>query len=248
MSDVFDTVFLTGVSTEEDARDALVGRPPIEAGVYAEVVRGRKVPKGTRGFVKVVKNGEFGRVALLQPLDGGDPYWLKASHLQVSWPGLKVGQEPLEGWLALHRRVEDNKLLPQKGDTVYDLNMQCRGVVNWVSPNSFRFGVQYPGATQMAWFSIMDPHIKRVLAGSVNAADPANHVEYSYYLPAIPKPRVNTPRWADVAALPGLFGEIRQFEPNPGKGDLWTARNDVGDFLCTLPFSSVQEICKRLED
>jgi len=223
-------------TTDAEARDLLIGSPC--KGDDVVVVKGRKVPIGTRGVLRWEGHGNYGpRVGIAVP---GEPKlaYTAASNVEVVWPGLDPGQSPEEGWLALwHRNLRDRRL-PERGHRVRALQGGdiVGGEVIWVSPDGTRLGFkESPGAdpfwrdadkcSRVLRDGSLVPYILRVSAKTHE--DPKGMVSYAV-----------DPRKVEV--YPAPFSAIRRLDlyaPNR----VARAFDARGDFLMEIPERSLQQ-------
>jgi hypothetical protein len=116
----------------------------VRKGIEVIVVKGRKVPRGTRGIVRWEGGNDYGpRIGISVP--GEDKLvYTSPSNCEALVAGLEPGETPAGGWAALLEATEKaeaarNAALPARGDRVRVLDCGTEGTVFWVKDG--RYGI-----------------------------------------------------------------------------------------------------------
>jgi len=229
-------------TTDAEARDLLIGSP--RKGDEVVVVKGRKVPIGTRGVLRWEGHGNYGpRVGIAVP---GEPKlaYTAASNVEVVWPGLDPGQSPEEGWLDLWHRNQQGRYLPVVGHRVRTRDGVASGEVFWVSPDHVRLGFKPTPTSDAEWADTVDcervrrdgsvaNYVLKVTAVPEGGQDPAKDKPVDAFVSFAVDP-------VKVAAFPHPFNAVWRLDLNPVSR---TARafDAQGDFLMEIPERSLQQ-------
>ena len=219
-------------------------------GDRAVVVKGRKVPKGTTGVIIWDGSSQYGpRVGIKD--DAGKVHWTATSNVEVSFPGLMVGEIPRGGWQGLRTRMQQaqhewEETFPEKGDWVSILDSGIRGRVFWAKGE--RMGIKRDGAAKdedPIWKNAWEVAVVDASGGVLSqtpyepAATPV-HEPNASTVPVQQEEPVEDPlpepapkRKNPLAHLPFPLCEIAKVEP--GDDGTWSAYTAEGDFIMKLP-------------
>jgi len=195
---------------ERQARD-YVGR--VENGRNVVVARGRKIPRGTKGTVVVIRSGTYGMSALVR--NGNEEFWISVNNLDNDHPLLKNG-EPVEGqtWVSVRDAMvkEDDArraALPKKGDEVFlKSNPEKKGLIFWMKGD--RIGFKEAPMDEPTWANVSEVEI-------------------------VP-PTISIP--SNVAkSLPAPFNRVYKIKPEGGK---YAALDAHGRVIALLPNESAK--------
>jgi len=222
--------------TEDEARIALlmgVGgiRLDVQKGHEVVVVRGQKVPKGTRGIVRWMGDSDFGpRLGIVVPGDNKLTYtYLK--NVEIVYPGFNPGEQPVEGWIRLSQRNNpSNRHVPRKGHTVKHRETGVTGNVFWVDGD--RLGFKAP---HTVWADASE--VDRVWSDSRTGSPRSESYDTScpHAIPLRP-----SHVWEKALAhLPAPFCDIRSFERVENG---YRAMGADGKVVCTMPDASVPQL------
>jgi hypothetical protein len=248
---------------EERARDAVIGPAP---GVEVVVVRGRKVPHGTRGVVFHEGDGKYGpRVGFMDA--AGKKHWTSTSNVVGVLPGREPGDRPACGWRTLRDMIQTardawRKTWPVKGDKVRHLASGIVGNVIWVRDE--RLGMKRDRASKDedptwgdAWeFAVIE-------AGGRERIVTSAFVMPSYeVIPAKAEaptsgPKTFTEGYADfglgsepephpLSGLPEPYCRIRSvsYEEEWGR---WEAKDENDNFVVVLTEKGAADLLRKLE-
>jgi uncharacterized protein YdaU (DUF1376 family) len=116
----------------------------VRKGIEVVVVKGRKVPRGTRGIVRWEGGNDYGsRIGISVP--GEDKLVYTApSNCEAIVAGLEPGETPEGGWVDLLKTTEKaeaarDAALPARGDRVRVLDCGTEGTVFWAKDG--RYGI-----------------------------------------------------------------------------------------------------------
>jgi len=229
----------------------------VKKGAEAVVVKGRKVPKGTRGVITWAGPGNYGpRVGIKDAQ--GTVHYTSESNIEVLLPGMAPGEVPEGGWRALHTRLEEEKSVreasyPKKGDRVR-LSSGVLGYVFWAE--SERLGVKRVGAPrdeEPTWCNAWDVAVvandgSERTAASAPAPDAArapttgfsdfgvgDEPEAALVAEPVPHP---------LADMPAPYCDIRTLKPEAES--VFSAFDGEGNFLMKLPAKSAARITAML--
>ena len=191
----------------------------IEAGRNVVVVRGRKVPVGTKGTVKIVRGGNYGTSALIATVV--KDVWVNIGNLAVDHALLKNG-EPISGetWESVQAammREEDARLaaMPKNGDKVrFKADPARQGVVFWVRGD--RLGFKETPSSDPVWANASD-----VEAVTADFTIPENI----------------------AASLPAPFNRLSVLKPD---GDKYLALDVKGRVIAMMPPTSAMALIERV--
>lgn len=191
----------------------------IEAGRKVVVVRGRKVPVGTKGTVKIVRGGNYGTSALIATVV--KDVWVNIGNLAVDHALLTNG-EPISGetWetvQAAMMREEDARLaaMPKNGDKVrLKADPARQGVVFWVRGD--RLGFKETPSSDPVWANASD-----VEAVTADFTIPENI----------------------AASLPAPFNRLSVLKPD---GDKYLALDVKGRVIAMMPPTSAMALIERV--
>ena len=211
-------------------------------GAEAIVVKGRKVPIGTRGTIVWEGDGQWGpRVCLLTP--SGEKHYTATSNIEVIVPGLEPGETPDEGWVALRDRVRSTtqawkKSFPKKGDHVELNESGVLAEVFWAKDE--RLGVKPHGAprnSEPIWVNAWEVTVKKP-GGDVKIPKEPPVVRATPKFSAPPKEH-------PLANLPHPLCLIRNVECDHG---VWGAFDEDHHFIMRLSEEGALDILSRLEN
>lgn len=191
----------------------------IEAGRNVVVVRGRKVPVGTKGTVKIVRGGNYGTSALIAT--AVKDVWVNIGNLAVDHALLNNG-EPISGetWetvQAAMMREEDARLaaMPKNGDKVrLKADPARQGVIFWVRGD--RLGFKETPSSDPVWANASD-----VEAVTADFTIPENV----------------------AASLPAPFNRLSVLKPD---GDKYLALDVKGRVIAMMPPTSAMALIGRV--
>lgn len=191
----------------------------IEAGRNVVVVRGRKVPVGTKGTVKIVRGGNYGTSALIAT--AVKDVWVNIGNLAVDHALLTNG-EPISGetWESVQAammREEDARLaaMPKNGDKVrLKADPARQGVIFWVRGD--RLGFKETPSSDPVWANASD-----VEAVTAEFTIPENV----------------------AASLPAPFNRLSVLKPD---GDKYLALDVKGRVIAMMPPTSAMALIERV--
>lgn len=246
---------------EADARKDLIESPT--KGDTVVVVRGRKVPKGTVGVVRWEGGNDYGpRIGIA--VEGEEKLvYTSPSNVEVVFPGLKPGQTPTGGWKALWDRIQNERLLPRKGDVVRTKD-GVEGKVMWVQPGTgTRLGFKVSRKSDPIWVDTNEvvrvdnetttAYVTDIVATADGEVRPLTTDADALLAAASPVSDAEAKaadeylaRKERVAHLVAPFCDIRSVVPAQGQ-ICWEARGEDGVLIATLPAATALEIKNLLE-
>lgn len=225
---------LAGIEQNEKLAQQTLQVPKI--GSHVIVRRGRKVPFGTKGVVFWEGTSASGpRIGFKSHAEGEEiTYWTPATNVDVTTPGLNIGQIPDIGWLAFleqtNREESLNSLNIHKGDRV-KLNASGKeGKVFWAKGR--RLGVNV-GETAPIWTETGEVKVFRNGTWISEARFPceASPLKSLFLDPYL------------VKDFPEPFNAITYLEiGDDGSAQAFT---EEGDVVVTLPTSEVHNFWKK---
>jgi len=239
-------------TTEDEARALLL---TVERGCEVVVIRGRKVPLGTRGTLRWQGDGQYGARAGLSVDGSSELTYTALKNIEGVWPGIPPGDDPEEGWLALWHRQQAQRVLPQKGHFVRHLTNGTEGRVFWAEGTRLGYGEQVlmrprgtppgpDGGKKGLW----------ACANEVTYCTPGAGGPFSVYVPqvvAVPALAMTPPTFVDdrradvpaagVSHLPEPFSNIREVVYLPEQ-NVYKALDADGRLIAHLPRSTYMEI------
>jgi hypothetical protein len=246
---------------EDRAREELL---TLCKGAEVVVVKGRKVPKGTRGIVSWMGDGNYGpRVGILTK-DGDKPLYTAESNIVVVLPGADPDDVPVGGWVSLLSAFNEAesgwlKTLPQKGDKVQVIASGVVMKVGWAKRD--RLGLALPGAKRGESFTWAGTHEVLLITSECDVALAAapKPVFTLAPKPAPPAPKAKKPRKKrasrkkavvvevhPLATMPAPYCNIRSVTKD-SEGDTFSAYDAEGAFLLLLPEPSARLVLSYLE-
>jgi hypothetical protein len=116
----------------------------VRKGVEVIVVKGRKVPRGTRGVVRWEGGNNYGPRIGIAVADKEKLVYTAPSNCEAIVEGLRSDETPAGGWVALLETIKEaelarNAALPARGDRIRILDCGTEGMVFWVKDG--RYGI-----------------------------------------------------------------------------------------------------------
>jgi hypothetical protein len=229
--------------TEDEARDALLMgsggvRLDVQKGHEVVVIRGRRVPLGTRGVVRWMGDSDFGpRLGIVVPGDNKLTYtYLK--NVVIVYPGFDPSEKPVEGWEALYKRsFHGNSHRPRRGHLVKCRESGKVGTVFWVRGD--RLGFKMEGG-EVVW--CLHSEADHMIIQEDLALGSDQDYQPTPYDPPLPLalPHRSPEKWKGLlSSLPSPFCDIRSFE-RVDNG--YRAMDADGVVVCTMPDASVPQL------
>jgi hypothetical protein len=240
---------------EESARDRLL---EVRKGAEAVVVKGRKVPVGTRGTIIWTGSGNYGpRVGIKEA--SGDVHWTAESNVKVVFPGMGPDDTPEGGWAALERemsnaRSEWSATFPVKGSRVRHIESGVAGKVMWAKAE--RLGVKRPGGKDdILWCNAWEVAVLESDGSERLVEREPRNVPIKVAAPARPAAKKTPKGYTDMsvpanpvpealASMPAPYCDIREVREE--KDGTYSALDSSGNFLVKLPASSASKISALL--
>ena len=228
---------------EADARSELLA---LRRGSEVVVVKGRKVPKGTRGTISWMGEGNYGARVGIVVNEGDKPLYTAESNVVAVLPGGNPEDVPVGGWiaaLAAHRdaRAEWSRTLPKKGDKVRVLSSGIVMTVGWARDS--RLGLKRKGAKRgedFTWANASEVHLL-----SSDGEEVASGPEPKAALKVAPKVEPAAAPASPLSVMPEPYCRIHDVCKD-SEGN-YSAFDAGGRFLLLLPEPSALLVLSYLE-